>query len=257
MRQPFPYTSFTDTSGNPLSFGYALIHLGDDGNAPDGLICNRTILRVNLDANGTMLTGPQVWDNTTILPKGTYYVLRVYTNAGELVLGPRMVTITVTQGITVPGTAWPWNPSLAGNASYPIANGSQSTNGTAPVVVAVTPGNQITVSATGQVSAGTSFPGYGPAGGAYSIDPYPGNALRGTFPLQYISGATGTGPIQLVGLMGAFTDTQGNVIQPVAIGSSATFLVPQGATQLQLGTNDNIYGDNTGSFTATVTVASR
>lgn len=256
-RQPFPYTNFTDTSGNPLSFGYSLIHLGDDGNAPDGLICNGSVLRIDLDVNGNMLTVPQVWDNAKIEPVGTYYVLSAYTIEGQLVLGPNKVVMTSAPALTVPGTAWPWNPLLSGNSAYPIANGTQSTNGTAPIVTAVTAGTAVSVSATGQVSPGASFPNYGPAGGGYSTDPYPGDALRGAFPLQYIGSATGTGPIQLVGLMGAFTDATGKVLQPIAIGNGGTFTVPTGATQLQLGTNDNIYADNTGSFTVTVTVVSR
>jgi RHS repeat-associated protein len=64
-----------------------------------------------------------------------------------------------------------------------------------------------------------------------------------------------------VGLMGAFTDGNGNVIEPVAIGATAQeFLVPAGATQLQLGVDDNHYSNNGGpGFTvavngATVTV---
>jgi hypothetical protein len=257
-RVPFPYTNFTDTSGNPLSFGYALIHLGDDGNVPDGLICNRSVLRANLDANGNMITVPQVWNNTSILPIGTYYVLTAYTTSGELVFGPIKVTITlIPQTATVVGTAWPWDPSLSGNAAYPIANGTGSSNGTAPIVVMTIPGSTITVNATGLVKAGGSFQSYGPNGGSYDVDAYPGTSGSGAFPLQYVSGATGTGPIQLVGLIGAFTDSTGTVIQPVAIGSSATLVVPSLATQLQLGTNDNIYADNIGSFIVTVTIISR
>jgi hypothetical protein len=59
------------------------------------------------------------------------------------------------------------------------------------------------------------------------------------------------------GLVGAFTDVNGNVIEPIAIGASAReYVVPAGATQLtqlQLGVNDNHYADNGGSgFTVTV-----
>jgi RHS repeat-associated protein len=50
------------------------------------------------------------------------------------------------------------------------------------------------------------------------------------------------------GLVGAFTDNNGAVIEPIAIGaSSRVFVVPSGATQLQLGINDNHYVDNGGS----------
>ena len=60
--------------------------------------------------------------------------------------------------------------------------------------------------------------------------------------------------IGLVGLMGAFTDGSGNVIEPIAIGATAQeFLVPAGATQLQLGVDDNHYSSNGGpGFTVAV-----
>lgn len=49
------------------------------------------------------------------------------------------------------------------------------------------------------------------------------------------------------GLMGAFTDSTGALIEPVAIGATAReFIVPAGATQLQLGIDDTFYRDNGG-----------
>jgi hypothetical protein len=53
-------------------------------------------------------------------------------------------------------------------------------------------------------------------------------------------------------LIGAFTDSAGNVKGVVGIGTGGTFTVPAGATQLQLGTNDNIYADNSGAFAVSV-----
>jgi hypothetical protein len=51
------------------------------------------------------------------------------------------------------------------------------------------------------------------------------------------------------GLCGAFTDATGHVIQAIAIGFGPSwFTVPAGATQLQLGVNDEHFADNTGSF---------
>jgi YD repeat-containing protein len=52
----------------------------------------------------------------------------------------------------------------------------------------------------------------------------------------------------LTGFCGAFTDGNGSVIEPIAIGTSPrVFVVPAGATQLQLGIVDDRYGDNYGS----------
>jgi RHS repeat-associated protein len=58
----------------------------------------------------------------------------------------------------------------------------------------------------------------------------------------------------LGGLIGAFTDNTGAVIEPMAIGASAkSFVVPAGATQLQLGINDSYLADNGGAgFTVAV-----
>lgn len=56
----------------------------------------------------------------------------------------------------------------------------------------------------------------------------------------------------LCALVGAFTDSSGNVIQPVYFADGATYVVPTGATQLQLGVNDDKFSDNTGSFSITV-----
>ena len=58
--------------------------------------------------------------------------------------------------------------------------------------------------------------------------------------------------IGLCALVGAFADSSGNVILPVYFGDGATYTVPTGATQLQLGTNDDNFSDNVGSFSVTV-----
>ncbi len=51
----------------------------------------------------------------------------------------------------------------------------------------------------------------------------------------------------LEGLLGAFTDSNGTVIQPLAIGAQPrVFVVPPGATQLQLGVDDDYFADNWG-----------
>jgi len=53
--------------------------------------------------------------------------------------------------------------------------------------------------------------------------------------------------LNLEALCGAFTDSSGNVIEPLAIGDGPkAFVVPSGATQLQLGVDDGAYFDNFG-----------
>ena len=54
--------------------------------------------------------------------------------------------------------------------------------------------------------------------------------------------------IGLGGLVGAFTDSTGAVIEPIVLGAASTkLIVPTGATQLQLGINDEYFEDNSGT----------
>jgi hypothetical protein len=161
----------------------------------------------------------------------------------------------------VPGTAIVWDPTLAGNAALPY--GDQTRWGTAPVVIArnLVPGASITLQAVGLVAAGAvPWAFNSPAGGSYTngvvTDTIPNLSFK--FPLEWVPGYTSSGgnsstPIGIVGLMGAFTDGAGVVKgSPLAIGLGGTFVVPAGATQLQLGINDNIPNDNQGSFAVSV-----
>ena len=56
----------------------------------------------------------------------------------------------------------------------------------------------------------------------------------------------------LGGLVGAFADSGGNVLQVVFIGNGLTMTAPAGATQLQLGVNDDKLVDETGSWVIAV-----
>ena len=95
-RKSFPYTTFTTSTGDPLSGGYILIYLSDDAKAPDGLICRGMTLQVSLDINGVVVYTPQVWPNDVISPSGTYYVVSAYSASGALTLGPEKVQVTST-----------------------------------------------------------------------------------------------------------------------------------------------------------------
>jgi hypothetical protein len=67
------------------------------------------------------------------------------------------------------------------------------------------------------------------------------------------SGAASNALVQFSGLVGAFTDSSGNVIEPVWIGlGPVTMGLPSGATRLQLGVEDSFNSDNTGSWTVSV-----
>ena len=60
--------------------------------------------------------------------------------------------------------------------------------------------------------------------------------------------------INLMELVGTFADGSGKIVgTPFFVGASRTRIVPVGATQLQLGINDDVYNDNGGSFLVSVT----
>ena len=63
-----------------------------------------------------------------------------------------------------------------------------------------------------------------------------------------------TYPAYLGVLSGTFANSAGTIIgTPFKVGDSIDLTVPAGATQLQLGINDDIYSDNTGAYQITVT----
>jgi hypothetical protein len=65
--------------------------------------------------------------------------------------------------------------------------------------------------------------------------------------------ATTGGGANFGSLVGAFTDSGGNVVEPLDIGNGpVSFIVPTGATQLQLGFNDSAWFDNSGSWVVSV-----
>lgn len=153
--------------------------------------------------------------------------------------------------VLVPATAMPWATGGGQNASYLFG----LDDGSPPVVVplALAAGESVTVAATGldSVSGGGSIFGGGTAGpaGDGTVTGANGGITGTYYPTKYMSGSTlGNG-----GLCGAFTDADGNVIQPLSIGAGGTFTVPTGAVQLQLGIDDDQFANNSGYFMASVT----
>ncbi len=62
--------------------------------------------------------------------------------------------------------------------------------------------------------------------------------------------------VLLGALVGTFADSGGNIVgNPFAVGTGPVFVAPAGATQLLLGINDDIFGDNSGAFQVAVTQA--
>ena len=158
---------------------------------------------------------------------------------------------TQTTGIdTLPNTAMPWTNRLGQNVNWNYG-GTETDSSTDPIIIA-TPiaGSTLTLAVTGTatVNGATHAPGdSGP-----NTSGYPGLYLLGG------------GPAKIV--LGAFTDGSGNVIassgNPSAgyiynVGAAATFTVPQGAVQLQVGVDSqggHFAANAPGSFTVNWTL---
>jgi hypothetical protein len=90
-----PLTQFTDAEGNDLSDGFLLINISTDVQTPTGQLGANQKVRVQLDGSGSVSGTPLFWPNASLLPLGTVYLLRAYTNAGQLVtVTPIVVTVT-------------------------------------------------------------------------------------------------------------------------------------------------------------------
>jgi hypothetical protein len=158
---------------------------------------------------------------------------------------------------TVAGTDQPWNFTPGGlntNFQYGI------NDGTGPLVLSAAdgfnfaPGGSFTVTyISGLVSASVGFfPFVGADGDTqFVVNNNPGSSGK-VSPSFYMDPATY--PIFLVELVGTFANSAGAIVgTPFALGDGpTTIVVPTGATQLQLGVNDDIYHDNVGSFTVDV-----
>jgi hypothetical protein len=163
----------------------------------------------------------------------------------------------LTLQATVAGTDQPWNFTPGGlntNFQYGI------NDGTGPLVLSAAdgfsfaPGGSFTVTyVSGLVSAGPGFYPFVDANGDTQsvFNNNPGSSGK-VAPSFYMDPATY--PIYLVELVGTFANSSGAIVgTPFALGDGPTTItVPTGATQLQLGVNDDIYHDNAGSFTVDV-----
>lgn len=164
------------------------------------------------------------------------------------------------QTFVVPVTAMPWLWRDGGmNAAYKFGY----PNGTQPVTVdldrlGAAAGSMVTVSyVSGRITLGAGGP-QADASGFAGLDDHGEPGLMGALPSAYMQPY----PINLGALVGAFTDHAGNIIgQPFAVGAGRmSRAVPPGASRLQLGINDDVFGGetaatrNTGSFTVAVSL---
>jgi hypothetical protein len=163
---------------------------------------------------------------------------------------------TITAAVAVGGTDMPWNwVNLGLNTTDQFG----INDGTGPVVVSATngfafnSGDVLTLTyLSGLVSVGSSFPNTDAKGDtADAVNNSNGSTGR-PFPSLYMNPATY--PINLGELVGTFANSTGVIVgTPFAIGDGPDpVTIPAGATRLQLGINDDRFGDNTGSWSIQV-----
>ena len=174
----------------------------------------------------------------------------VLINAGAAVAAQALTVSTA-----VSATDGPWQFANGGlNTAYQYGTSDE----TAPLVVssanglAFTAGTALTI----DYVSGTTYEGGGynspDAGGDTS---YLANANDGSsgqpFPSFYFPPAEY--PAYLGELVGTFADSAGTIVgTPFNVGDALTVTIPAGATQLQLGLNDDIFSDNSGAYNLTI-----
>ena len=109
--------NFQDSQGNVLVNGYLTMKLSSDEEVNDSLICSGIDIRIQLDANGNVVTSPSqsVWGNDVMLPVNSYYRVTGYTAAGQIAWGPNNNQVTgigtFDTGSWIPNSVISWTPS--------------------------------------------------------------------------------------------------------------------------------------------------
>jgi hypothetical protein len=166
-----------------------------------------------------------------------------------------------TVNVTVDATAGPWLQGV--NPTFSYGTGDN----TAPTIVSgLTTGESVTVAyVSGLTSMFFGAPPSVDANGYVASIFGSGPGLTGIgssgqpFP-SFLIDPTNVGPnnIWLGELIGVFTNSAGVIVgTPFAIGNGPLALSnPAGATQIELGVNDDIYADNTGALLISVSANS-
>jgi hypothetical protein len=128
--------AFQDAEGNVLANGYILMQVNQDEqiNGTNGQLCAGVQIKILLDSNGNVSQSPaqSVWPNDQLTPSGSWYIVYVYSAAGQLVWGPWYVTVP-TNGGTYNVSNWVPGQTLGGAPvgsillqTNEVNNGSQS-----------------------------------------------------------------------------------------------------------------------------------
>ena len=148
----------------------------------------------------------------------------------RLLLAPLMSLVAVAAIGAMPAAGAPATVVVAGNQPW------------TPTGVSVVAGDSVSVHATGTVFIAGSDPGKTPAGTPGCVAPSDDSIPPGVFL------APGLTCFSLIGRIGTG--------QPFGVGADGS-IAAAGSGELFLGVNDNFFGDNSGSWTAVVSVSHR
>jgi PEP-CTERM motif len=151
---------------------------------------------------------------------------------------------------TVDSQAGPWLYSATLNSAFTYGVGDM----TAPTTISAadgfdfTPGGTFTVTYVSGLTSPFGGVPYADASGDPGYDASNNSGSSGMFfPSLYINSLSY--PAFLNALIGTFADDSGAIVgTPFLVGNLGSFVVPVGATRLQLGVNDDIFSDNTGAL---------
>jgi|LGOV01.1.fsa_nt_gb hypothetical protein len=159
---------------------------------------------------------------------------------------------TINVQVEVGSHAGPWNPISNSSYDYGIHDHDS------PMIIDQTyglgfsPGNSLAITyLSGTVTTGTGWPWVDADGDIACVaNDKVGSTGKG-FPSKYMPTDWDT---YLMALVGTFIDSSGIIVgNPFEIGNGPTIvIIPSGATQLQLGINDDKFSDNSGSFSVKV-----
>jgi hypothetical protein len=169
---------------------------------------------------------------------------------GFALLGCPVAEAAESVTVTVPGTSMPW--SQKANPNIPFGRN----DGTKPVEVKglkFAVGQTLRITAIGGTSTIPGGPQFGSAGQDSFIATDQVGGSGSIFPARFIDPASY--PVHLNALIGVFTDAKGHLIaRPFSVGEAFEVTVPANAEKLQFGLNDDIFADNAGELTVTVSI---
>lgn len=167
--------------------------------------------------------------------------------------GVQAATITIPVTVNSKAAPWLWDNTTLNTAyQYGVRDNIAPSTINSSSGLDFAAGNALTINyLNGKTNAFGGSPEVEAKGyfGSYTTNGFGGSSGLG-FPSKYMTADWDTYLNQLVG---TFADATGAIIgTPFAIGLGRTVSIPVGATQLQLGINDDIFADNTGELNLTV-----